>query len=189
MSSANKRDSFRINEDVHFEFKPVSASFAEEEDVERAFEHTDNSLHLIDQLNKIDRDVSQSLKLISDKNRLLGDYLQSINKKIDVIGRHVVFNSEESLNNRPLKRISLSEDGIGFITDRSLYKGSIIALRLIFLPNYYMAMSYSEVLRCVQHDDKYQIAAKFKGISDKDRQVISRQVLRAQMQDRKKQPK
>jgi len=189
MSSANKRDSFRINEDVHFEYRPVSSSFAEDEPAESAFDHADNSLQLIDQLNKIDRDVSQSLKLISDKNRLLGDYLQSVNKKIDAIGRHVAFNSEESLKNRPLKRISLSEDGIGFITDRSLYKGSIIALRLIFLPHYHMAMSYAEILRCVQQDAHYQVAAKFVSINDKDRQIISRQVLRNQMQDRKQKTK
>lgn len=185
-TSREKRDSFRIDEDLHFEFRQVSSSFAEEATIEEAFEDNDDSLRLINQLNKIDREASQSLKLLSDKNRLLGDFLNSLNRKVDIIGRHLAFNSVESLKNRPKTRVSVSEDGIGFISNKSLYKDSMIAVRLIFLPNYYIASSFAKVVRCVQKDDKFQIAAKFHQIYDKDRQVISRQVLKSQVNARKR---
>lgn len=187
-SNRDKRDSFRIDEDLHFEFKQVTSSFADEATIEQAFEDNDESLRLINQLNKIDRDAVQSLKILCDKNRLLGDYLNSLNRKIDIIGRHLAFNSAESLKNRPKTRVSLSEDGLGFITNKSLYKDSYIAIRLIFLPNYYIASSFAKVVRCVQKDDKFQIAAKFHKIYDKDRQVISRQVLKSQVKARKRAP-
>lgn len=180
-----KRDAFRIDEDLHFEFKPVSNAIVEEMLLEAAFEDADDSLSLIHQLSKIDREASQILKLLTDKNRLLGDYLGTLNRKIDTIGRHIAFHSEESLRSRPKTRISLSEDGIGFICDRSLYKGSYIVVRLVFLPNYHIATSFAQVVRCVQKDDKYQIAAKFHKIADKDRQVVSRQILKSQVAARK----
>ena len=187
-SPRDKRDSFRVDEDLHFEFKPVSASFVEDHPVEEAFDDNDESLRLINQLNNIDKEGIQTLKIVSDKNRLLADYLQTLNKKIDTIGRHIAFTSEESLKNRPKTRVSISEDGIGFICDRSLYKGNFIAIRVIFLPNYVVAQAYAKVVRCVQKEDKYQVAAKFHHIYDKDRQVISRHVLKAQVRDRKTSP-
>ena len=180
-----KRDSFRIDKDIHFEFRPVSASFAEDNAVEEAFDDDDQSLRLISELSKIDRDMLQSLKILGDKNRFLGDVLKSMNEKVDTIGRHLAFNSEESLRSRPKTRVSISEDGMGFICDRSFYKGNYFAARLIFLPKYVMATSYAKVVRCVQKDDKFQIAAKFHDISDKDRQVISRFVLKSQVEARK----
>lgn len=182
----DKRDSFRIDKDVHFEFRPVSASFVEDNSVEEAFEEDDQSLRLIGELSKIDRDMLQSIKVLADKNRFLGEILKSMNDKIDTIGRHIAFNSEESLRSRPKTRVSISEDGMGFICDRSFYKGNFIAVRLIFLPKYIMASAYAKVVRCVQKDDKYQIAAKFHAISDKDRQIISRYVLKSQVESRKK---
>lgn len=184
----DKRDSFRIDEDLHFEFKQVPASFIEDHPSEEAFGDNDDSLRLISQLSKIDREGIQSLKILSDKNRLLGDYLANLNKKIDTIGRHIAFNSEESLRSRPKTRVSLSEDGLGFICGKSLYKDSFIAIRLIFLPNYTMANTYAKVVRSIQKDDKFQIAAKFHKIYDKDRQVISRQVLKSQVKARKRAP-
>lgn len=191
MESANnlqrdKRDSFRIDEDLHFEFKQVSSSFVESSTIEEAFEDNDESLQLINQLNKIDRESIQTLKILSDKNRLLGDYLSTLNKKIDVVGRYLAFNSEESLRSRPKTRVSLSEDGLGFIANKSLYKDSLIAVRLIFLPNYAIANTFAKIVRCVQKDDKFQIAARFYKIFDKDRQVISRQVLKSQVKARKR---
>jgi len=181
----DKRDSFRIDKDIHFEFRPVSSSFVEDNDVEHAFSDDDQALKLIGEMSKIDRDMLQALKLLGDKNRFLGDVMRSMNEKIDTIGRHIAFNSEESLRSRPKTRVSLSEGGMGFISDRSFYKGNFIAARMIFLPKYVMATSFAKVVRCVQNDDKFQIAAKFHNISDRDRQIISRYVLKSQVELRK----
>lgn len=180
----DKRDAFRIDEDVHFEFHPINTLQASESDIDDAFAGHDESLKLIHQLSRIDREANQCLSILADKNRLLGDFLQALNKKIDLIGRHIAFNSEESLKNRPRRRVSLSEDGIGFICDRALYKDSHLALRLVFLPSYAMVSAFARVVRCVQRDEHYQVAVKFVKISDRDRQTISRQVLKSQVRAR-----
>lgn len=188
-NSPDKRDSFRVDRDIHFEFRPVSASFVEDNDVEDAFDDDDQCLRLVGELSKIDRDMLQSLKVLGDKNRFLGDVLKSLNEKVDTIGRHIAFNSEESLRSRPKTRVSISEDGMGFICDRSFYKGNFFAARLIFLPKYVLVNTFAKVVRCVQKDDKFQIAAKFHNISDRERQIISRYIFKTQVESRKNEQK
>ena len=176
----DRRDSFRIDEDLLFEFKLSSSSAVNDIAAADVFDD-DQALSFLSKLNQLDERSHQTLKLISEKNRLLGDFLSNLNKKIDVIGQQVAFNNESTLKSRPRTRISLSEDGLGFTCDRSLYKGSFIAVRLIFLPNYAMISSYAQIVRCLQKEDKYQVAAKFHQIYDKDRQLIARQIMRAQV--------
>lgn len=188
-NSPDKRDSFRVDRDIHFEFRPVSASFVEDNDVEDAFDDYDQCLRLVGELSKIDRDMLQSLKVLGDKNRFLGDVLKSLNEKVDTIGRHIAFNSEESLRSRPKTRVSISEDGMGFICDRSFYKGNFFAARLIFLPKYVLVNTFAKVVRCVQKDDKFQVAAKFHNISDRERQIISRYIFKTQVDSRKNEQK
>lgn len=183
-SQRDKRGSYRIDEQIHLEFKTVTNSFVEHNNIEDAFNDNDESLRLINQLRKLDKSGIQSLKILTDKNRLLGDYLQVLNNKIDNIGRYIAFNSTESLQNRPLTRVSLSEDGLSFAAPRQLYKDSFIALRLIFPPNYAIATSFAKVVRCEKQHRAFDIAVQFYKMYDKDRQIISRQVLKSQVRSR-----
>lgn len=181
----DQRDFFRIDEEALLEFKPISKNHSDSIDADECFDDGNGSIELINQLKKIETESIQSLKILTDKNRLLGDFLKSLTKRIDIVARHVAFANEESLKTRPKTRISLSEDGIGFISDRTLYKGSYIALRIIFIPNYAVVTCYAEVVRCVTKDESFQIAAKFHQLHDKDRQTISRHILKSQVRARK----
>ncbi len=180
-----KRDFFRIDQDVHFEFKPIDNYAADNQGPDELLDDS-VAFSLINELKKIDREQQQSLKLLSDKNRLLGDYLKSVSAKIDRVARHVVFSHEDSLKTRPRTRINLSEEAIGFVADRPLYKGSHIALRLVFLPGYATISGFAKVVRCEQKDERYQVAARFHRLPDKERQVIAKQVMRAQIRKKKK---
>lgn len=184
-SGPDKRDFFRISQDVIFDFKSVESYAAENENADNEFGDA-TSISLIDELRRLDRDNVQTLRLLADKNRLLGDYLQTLNSKIDLIARHTMFAHDANANNKITTRINLSEDGLAFLNERALYKGSYIAVRLVFLPSYSPVVTFAKVLRCDQKDELYQIAAKFHRLSDTDRQEISRQIMKAQVSSRKK---
>jgi len=186
-SAHDQRDYFRIDEDVLFEYKAVSNDVADTHNPDDVFEDSSGGIDLINQLKRLEKDSVQSLKLLSDKNRLLGDYLASLGKRIDLVARHVAFNNEESLSKRPKTRISLSEDGVGFLSERPFYKSSMLALRVIFLPNYEVVNIFAQVVRCISRDETNQVAARFHRITDKDRQVISRHILRSQVRQRSSQ--
>ncbi len=184
-SAAEKRDFFRISQDVIFDHKPVDAFTAENNKPDTEFDDA-IALSLINELRRLDRDSVQTLRLLTEKNRLLGDYLQTLSNKIDLIARHSLFAQDTDSQNRATTRINLSEDGVAFLSDRALYKDSYLTVRLIFLPEYSPVITYAKVLRCDQKDEQYQVAAKFHRMNDTDRQEVSRQIMRAQVAHRKK---
>ena len=179
-----RRDFFRISQDVFFDFKVVDSFAAESDHPENQFEDA-VSLSLVNELKRLDKDSVQTLRLLTEKNRLLGDYLQVLSSKIDLIARHTLFTQENLSNNKRKARINLSEDGLAFMAERAIYKDSYIVVRLIFLPSYIPVASFAKVVRCDAKEDKYQVAAKFFRLSDTDRQELSKQILKAQATLRK----
>lgn len=179
-----RRDFFRVNQDVIFDFKLVDAFTAENDEPIAEFDDS-VSLGLVNELRRLDHDSVQTLRTLSEQNRLLGDYLQTLSSKIDLLARHTLFAAEKNMGDRARTRINLSEDGIAFLAERAVYKGNYLALRLIFLPNYVPVVVFAKVIRCEAKDSKYQVAAKFHRLADKERQELSRQILKTQVSQKK----
>lgn len=182
--SDDKREFFRVNHDVLFEFKVVDADTAENFQPDNEFDDA-VSLSLLNELRKLDHESTQTLRLLTEKNRLLGDYLQTLSNKIDLIARHTLFANNFASPASAATRINVSEDGIAFMSERALYKDSYLAIRLIFLPSYSPVISFAKVLRCEAKEKNYQIGAQFFRTTETQRQELSRQVLKAQVQLRK----
>lgn len=178
-----RRNTFRINNDVIFDFRVVDSHTAEEQEPEQAI-GDGIALHLVAELRRIDREAQQLLKIITDKQRLLGDYLQKLNQKIDLIARHSMFSSGQ---NGGTVRVNLSEEGVAFRSDRALYKGNFLVLRMIFLPSYTPVIVFASVSRCEDEGDEgYRIGAKFHRLREQDRQELARQIIKAQVSHRKR---
>lgn len=181
-----KRDFFRINQDVLFETHLVDSYAADNSAPESHFDDSP-ALTLLSQLRKIDKDNQQILGILKDKNRLITDYLQSLNNKLDLVTRFCLF-TQQADKDQPTTRINLSEGGIAYTSNRAVYKGNFLVLRLIFLPSYIHVVTFAKVVRCSSKDGEHQVAARFHRLQDKDRQEISRHILKAQVQLRQKQP-
>ncbi|WP_075185229.1 PilZ domain-containing protein [Teredinibacter haidensis] len=179
-----RRDFFRVSHDVIFDYKVVDAFTAENDAPEIEFEDS-VSLTLMNELRRLDQDSVQTLRILTEKNRLLGDYLQTLSSKIDLLARHMLFSQNQKADQRPRTRINLSEEGIAFIAERALYKGNFLALRMIFLPNYAPVVVFAKVIRCEPKENNYQVAAKFHRLADKDRQELSKQILKTQVSQKK----
>lgn len=180
--SVERRNSYRVNHDVIFDFRQVDTHTAEQLEPEQAMDDG-VAMHLVSELRRIDRDAQQLLKIITDKQRLLGDYLQKLNTKIDLIARHAV--SASSTTSQAL-RLNISESGVAFRTGRALYKGNFLVLRMIFLPSYTPVVVFGVVSRCESEKDAFRVAAKFHRLRDQDRQELARQIIKAQVGNRKK---
>ncbi len=175
-----RRDFFRISHDVLFDYKLIDSHTAAQDDAGSEFA---DALPLLKELRRLDKDSAQTLKLIADKNRLLADYLQNLSQKIDLLARHSLVTQADK--DKASERVNLSEDGIAFVSPRTIYKGSYLAIRMIFLPHYVPLFLFAQVVRCEAKKESYQIAARFHRLSDADRQVLSRQILKAQVSQKK----
>ena len=182
--NSDKRDFFRISQDVLFDYKIVEAFTAENDEPDDQFEDG-KSMSMLDELRRLDRDGLQALKILTEKNRLLGDYLRNLSQKIDLIARHTLFGSDDTTGDQPIMRVNLSEDGLAFASDRAIYVGNFLVLRLIFLPHYQPVVTFAQVVRCEQKGETCQIAARFHRLAEKDRQVLARQILKAQVEHKK----
>lgn len=177
-----RRSYFRINQDVIFEYRSIDVHTAQNDEPEQAM-GGGAGLDLIGELRRIDREAQQSLKILANKNRILGDYLQRMSQKIDLIARFSVF--AHTPDSAP-SRINLSEGGLAFKSDRTLYKGNFLVLRLIFLPTYTPVVVFANVTRCDPYKNGYQIAAQFHRLRDEDRQALAREILKSQVQARRR---
>ncbi len=180
---SDARDAFRVSQKLVFEFKPVDEATAEKLSPAEVFDQS-QAANVLSQLKKIDREANKTLKILSDKNRLLGDYLTKLNQKIDLLARYSLFTHEQD---QGTVNVSLSETGVSFAHPVALEAAALLAIRMVFLPDYIPMLVYARVVRSIADNGAYQIAAEFYKLSDKERQELAKQVFKAQIQHRKQQ--
>ncbi len=185
MSTAinEKRQFFRIQQDVIFNFCSVSNDNVNHNRPEQYFEHTE-TLCLFSEFQNIDGHSSQLLDAIRQESPLVAQYLSSINQKIDLVCQQVLA-SQSSVHDIDSGRVDLSQGGLAFNCDHSMGVESWLAVKLIFLPAYTGVISYGQVTRCaLQHDGSYLIGVRFHNLTEEQSKVIAKQILNTQIMER-----
>ncbi len=174
-----RRRFFRIRDEVSLEYKGVDKHTANNEDPNRLFPDA-SELHLFTEFRRLDAQADQTLHIISEQNRHVADYLRTLNHKLDLLAQTLVAEHQSS-GEEKITRISLCEEGIAFESDKPLYRGSFIAMRLLFLPDYVGVVLFAQVIRCTLSNDKHLVAAKFHRLNDQQRQLLSKHIMQAQL--------
>ncbi len=178
--SQDNRSYFRITNDLILDYHPVDAFTADHQQPDTVFPE-DTTLNLFTEFRRLETDAATSLTSISDTNRALADFLGIINRKIDLLAQQVMAERHQNSSIKPTKA-NISEGGIAFLSDKALYKGSYMALRLFFLPSFIGLTTFARVIRCDEVVGKpYQIAVKFHRIGNAQQQILSRQILQQQI--------
>lgn len=177
-----RRSFFRVDQEVIFDYKQVDTHTVENRPPEEAIDGG-TAMQLVTELRQLDREAQPLLQTIGEENRLLGDYLAKLNTKTDLIARHCMFSTHQGHH---ATRLNISEGGVAFRGDKTLYVGNFLVLRMIFLPSYTPVIVFAKVIRCESDGDEYRIAALFHQLSEQDRQELARQVMKAQVSQRKK---
>jgi hypothetical protein len=175
-----KRSFFRITDDLILDYRQVDGYTADSEKPENLFPDS-ASLSLFAEFKRIDSESAQLLTAIGEDNRALADYLATLNRKIELLTQNVMADQHQNDSIKPT-RVNISEGGIAFQTDKALYKGSHIALRLMFMPSFVGLSTFAKVIRCEeQSQDQFHIAAKFHRLSSTHQQILSRQIMQQQI--------
>ncbi len=178
--SQEKRNYFRMQQDIQLEHQAVDAYTAKEGNLDDCFSGSE-SLQLFTQLRRIDQEAAPLLQAISNHSRETAEYLQLTNRKFELLAKQLISNCATAADAHPSK-VNLSEGGIAFYAEKPAYKGSYIALRAIFLPSYNSITTFAQVIRCdTNKNQSYQIAAKFIRLNSAERETISREIMHAQL--------
>src|SRR5690606_13012232 len=183
---SERRSYFRIDESIAIEFKEVEEITANTAVPELQFPDA-TSLKFFAELRKIDNDNAHLFHQIKETSRALGEYLQNLNRKIDIISQQLMIDSKPLPPSKTIKLVNLSEGGVAFGSSRTVAPHSFIAIRLIFLPSNAGIVLFARVVRCESRSGGYdRRAAKFHRIAEAQQQLIGQQIMRAQMAERRK---
>lgn len=177
---SEKRQYFRIQQDVIFDYRAVSTDDVSHISAEQHFDHA-NALGLISQFQQLDNDSHKLLESIQHENPSVAAYLGILNQKLNRLSQQLLANEAVSAHDSESGRIDLSLGGVGFSTIEHLGVESWFAVKLVFLPSYVGLVTYAQVTRCEpQIDGSYLIGARFHQLNEEQQRILSRQVLQSQ---------
>jgi hypothetical protein len=179
----DRREFFRVEDDVLLQVTPSSEQAAFSGKPPGEFSE-DSGFNLVTDLKQIDHDNQQLLSQFGHNNRDLELYLRGLNKKIDLIASQIVKSQQQPQHKM---RITLSEGGLAFCSEQAYNKGTILAMQLFLLPSYVAVGLYGRVLNCSKQGDGHRISTVFVGLTDSNRQVLARQVMQVQLQEKRHQ--
>lgn len=184
---SERRHYFRIDDYIDLEYLEVDPETTRETPAENLFPGA-AGLKVYSELKKIDSEATQLLYQIKDRDRQLADYLYLLNRKLELLSQQLISEPRQQRWPGTHREVNISEGGLSFTNDLALNVGQDLALNLTFLPTYVGVAVYARVARCepsrTQH---WEIAAEFQNLSDAQQQLISQQIMRAQMADKRRQ--
>lgn len=184
---SERRSSFRIDENIALEYRPVDGADLQKREPESYFENS-GAVALYSEIKRLDADNAQLLYQLKNTNRALGEYLHNLNRKIELLSQQLMAEHKPPALTNITRQVNLSEGGIAFGSSNPIEAGSYISLRLTFLPSYAGLILFAKIIRCeLCKAGDYQIAAKFYRARDSQLQIIAQQIMRAQLADRRQQ--
>ena len=185
MSDSEKRSFFRINSELAFNYNGVDLYTVENEKADSLFISDTQTVTFYSELQRLNSESSSLLSNVGEMNRPLADYLNILNKKVDLLSRHFIAERNVSDDIEPTL-VNLSEGGIAFVARKALYKGSYLALKLVFMDTFSIMTCFGRVIRSDEKSKgEHQVAIKFLRMSDANLQMLSKQLFRAQLRLKK----
>lgn len=185
---SERRLYFRIDDYVDIEYLTVDEQTRQRAPAEHLFPGS-GALKTYAELKRIDSEATQLFYQIKDKDRQIADYLYLLNRKIDLLGQELISEPRRhrSASSQNDQRVSISEGGVAFTHTRPIETGQLLALNLTFLPTYVGLALYAHVTRCEPvHTGLYEIAAEFESLSETQQQLLSQQIMRVQLAEKRR---
>ena len=200
MQNIDKRDHFRIADQIHVGYQRVKKADVDITDAGSHFD-LDASFYLLRDIYELELESVELLRRISEKNRQLGSFLQNLNKRVDILCRGVSANSS-AYNKTNVAQINpevlISEGGLSFISDEVINSGEHLALMLVFQPSTLGLTCFCEVRHCrlitegpltqnhpMEDHALYRIGIKFINLDAINQRMIARHIIRVQSDERR----
>ena len=138
----------------------------------------------------IDPRLREVIAAIRNEQPLVAEALNLLNRKIMLVERLIAIEANEGDNegaseHEPME-ISLSGGGAAITAGTPLPVSTYLVIDLVLLPMRYPMTVFGTVVDCsTMGDGNYRIAIKFDDMSDRDRDLLTQQVMRKQTDELK----
>ncbi len=175
-----RREYFRIDVEARVDVAEPDSPAPLEHDPAGYFSQS-GVLHTLAELKKLDTEAMQVQQQIKDNDRALGEYLHLLSRKVDILALYCLNTNAESLGDN--QKVTISEGGLDFNHGQNIKSGAPIALMLVFSQPTMAIALHARVVRCEPDPTTgFTIAAEFQYQNSAQRQQISQQIMRAQME-------
>ena len=140
---------------------------------------------LLRELRRLDQESGSLLHLVNDADRTLGNYLHTVNRKIDLLARHIIM-LDPALRSGAEQTVSISEGGIAFNAPSVLEPGSLVAVRVMLLPTGTAFAAFGSVLSAEPRGGEAHLNVNFEHLQEAERQLIARHVMQVQMAEQRR---
>lgn len=174
----NLRKTFRIIVSAQVEYHSLANN---EQPLSSLFD-MDEVYALQEIIDNANESIQGGLAKLTRTDPLVAELLTNFNDKLDALSHHiqVVCQQPGKSENLSAFDISLSTEGLSFMSAHRIEKGSILAMHLI-LPIQMHILCYGEVLRCVEINDKWEVALGYKDLEKNSERRLSRYILEHQI--------
>lgn len=176
-AATDHRNFFRIDCPVRISQRVVGERVPRGESADSHFPD-DSHFGLLRELHQFDHDSAHLLLAIGEKDRNVEAYLGHLNRKIELLARHVASLTPEVLDGDE-QTVSLSEGGISYHSSRPPAPGTVLALRLTLLPSLIGITVFGTVVAAGTQG--HNVSVRFENLQDADRQILARHVMQIQM--------
>lgn len=177
--NVDKRDFFRIRDQVMIEYRPASGPELDGEH----FAQRSPLLDMLSDLHLLEYESQHLLRQIAERDRTLAGYLKVINKRIDLLGKALAMQLDDSVGETVM--VTLSEGGMSFPARTPMTLDSWLALRLVLLPSRVGMVVPAQVVRCEPDDEpgQWNVGVSFEALGEPQRQLLARHILQRQAQE------
>tara|TARA_R110000796_G_scaffold208755_2_gene325088 strand:+ start:70515 stop:71117 length:603 start_codon:yes stop_codon:yes gene_type:complete len=179
----DKRDFFRIRDQIALQVKPVDGP-----DLDKELQDEESPLFsLLSDLHMLDYESQHLLRQIAERDRSLAHYLKIINKRVDLVGKALAMQLAGDLSEP--QEVTLSEGGMAFSSPQPYPIDSWLMLRMVLMPSPLGLVLPARVIRCEAEQEgneqagNWQVGVTFDSLSDAQRQLLARHILQKQAQE------
>ncbi len=185
-NSANERRRyFRVEDEIVLAYRPMASDeLQESEDARRRLADT---FSLTANLDYLSQQSKTQLHRIQRSNPDVADYLETLEKKIDLVARALVMSHSEFVD-QPTCHVNLSATGIAFDAREALKEGETLELKLVVPPSLAGIVVYGKVVYCQEKGGGgFRVGVDFTGIQESDQEFLIRHVVKRQMAELREQ--
>lgn len=180
-----RRQFFRIDDSLSLSYRQIPSDRLTAA-IECLENEIDSDFTVVSSLAAVSQEMIGTLNKIESSRPEIASYLKSLDRKIDILGRALMAQTTELLN-QPAQAVNLSATGISFQVSEFIQPGSTLELKLLLTPSYAGILSFVEVVGCdpaapepEQSGQGYNLRTTFVHIRERDRDVLIQHIIQRQ---------
>ena len=140
------------------------------------------NLKLANELEKMKSDSRVFLRHVEKETPEIARYFSHLEMKIDLIAHVLILGSEEVAQEKT-QMVNISGSGMAFKSEETYSIDESVEVTFVLQPSYMAINTFAKVIGCHQQGTINRIAIEFLKLSDEDRDLLIRHVVKKQMTD------